>query len=136
MLLALSLHIAFLSVWSAALLALPLLFARQATAPDADERARLAMMQRWLYSNVMTPSGLLTVAFGIWLIFERGFDGGWLPVKLALVAGMGLFHAYCGVLMIALKHGTPHRPAFYRLLPLAPASLVAAVVTLVTGKPF
>ena len=42
-------------------------------------------MQRWLYAFLMTPSALLTVGFGIWLIFERGFEGGWLQVKLALV---------------------------------------------------
>lgn len=136
--LALSLHIAFLSLWSAALLCLPLLFAQQAAAgrADADARQRLMLMQRWVYSNLMTPSALLTVGFGIWLVFERGFEGGWLPVKLALVLGMALFHVYCGVLMTGLKRSAGHRPAFYRCLPLAPAVLILAVLALVTGKPF
>lgn len=134
---ALSLHIAFLTVWSASLLAMPLLLARQAAAAEAQERRRLELMQRWLYAVLMTPSALLTVAFGTWLVFERGFEGGWLPVKLALVTGMGLFHVYCGVLLGSrTEPWTKHRALYYYALLPAPALLVVAVVTLVTAKPF
>lgn len=134
---ALSLHIAFLAVWSASLLALPLLLARQAAAADADERQRLELMQRWLYAALMTPSALLTVVFGTWLIFERGFAGGWLPVKLALVLAMGLFHVYCGMLLGSrTEPGAKHRAFYYYALLPAPALLIVAVVTLVTAKPF
>lgn len=134
---ALSLHIAFLAVWSASLLALPLLLARQAAAADADERQRLELMQRWLYAALMTPSALLTVVFGTWLIFERGFAGGWLPVKLALVLAMGLFHVYCGMLLGSrTEPGAKHRALYYYALLPAPALLIVAVVTLVTAKPF
>lgn len=113
-----------------------MLFARQAATVEAAARERLMLMERWLYALVMTPSALLTVAFGVWLVFERGFEGGWLPVKLALVLGMGLFHVYCGVLMTGLKRSSGHRPAFYRALPLAPGVLIVGVLVLVTGKPF
>lgn len=116
---------------------MPMLFLRQAAEPDPAGRRRVMLMQRWLYAAVMTPSGLLTVIFGIWLIFERGFEGGWLPVKLALVVGMGLYHVYCGHLMMQLKcDAEMHRLAYYRALPLAPALLILGVVALVTGKPF
>ena len=115
---------------------MPLLLARQAAAPDPEEERRLELMQRWFYASLMTPSALLTVVFGTWLVFERGFEGGWLPVKLALVVLMGLFHAYCGYLMIKAKCGVTHRPLYYRVLPIAPAVLILAIVTLVTGKPF
>lgn len=134
---ALSLHIAFLAIWAAALLYLPQLFARHAAEPDAQARKRLVLMQGWLYAAIMTPSALLTVVFGIWLVFERGFEGGWLPAKLALVVLMGLYHAYCGQLMANLtRQSAAHGLAFYRALPLAPALLVLGVVTLVTAKPF
>lgn len=128
-------HIAFLAVWSAALLYMPYLLARQAQ-DDEGMRVQLEHMQRWIYAYVMTPSAVGTVIFGIWLVFERGFEGGWLPVKLALVVAMGLFHAYCGYLMIRMKLGATHRPLYYRVLPIAPAVLIVAIVTLVTGKPF
>lgn len=135
--LALSLHIVFLAFWAATLLYLPQLLVRQMAERDAGERRRLMLMQRWLYAAVMTPSALLTVAFGIWLLFERGFEGGWLHVKLALVVLMGLFHVYCGHLMMKLKpDDAGHRLAYYRALPLAPAALILGVVALATGKPF
>jgi putative membrane protein len=134
---ALSLHIAFLAVWSASLLAMPLLFARQAAAPDGKERHRLELAQRWLYASLMTPSALLTVGFGIWLIFERGFEGGWLPVKLALVLAMGWFHSYCGVLLgERTQPGAEHRALYYYALLVVPVLLIIAVTALVTAKPF
>lgn len=134
---ALSLHIAFLSVWAATLLYLPLLLARQAAAEDDHERQRLELMQRWLYAAVMTPSAVLTVLFGVWLIFERGFEGGWLPVKLLLVLLMGLFHVYCGRLLGSRTEARAgHRPLYYYALMPAPLLLILGVVTLVTAKPF
>jgi protoporphyrinogen IX oxidase len=127
----------FLSLWAAMLLYLPLLLARQAAAAGDEERLRLELMQRWLYAHVMTPSALLTVGFGTWLVFERGFDGGWLHVKLALVLLMGLFHVYCGRLLgERTQPGAQHRAWFYYALLPAPALLITAVVTLVTAKPF
>jgi putative membrane protein len=137
MTLALSLHIAFLAVWSASLLAMPLLFARQAADPEPEGRHRLELVQRWLYASLMTPSALLTVLFGTWLIFERGFEGGWLPVKLALVLAMGLFHVYCGMLLgDRTEPGAKHRALYYYALLPAPALLIVVVIALVTAKPF
>lgn len=116
---------------------MPLLFAREITAPDPKSAAETHLMSRWIYAYVMTPSALATVLFGLWLIFERGFTGGWFPIKLLLVVVMGLFHVYCGHVMIKLKRGGAIRwPAYYRALPVAPALLIVAIVTLVTGKPF
>lgn len=116
---------------------MPLLLARQAAASGAEERHRLELVQRWLYASLMTPSALLTVVFGTWLVFERGFEGGWLPVKLALVLAMGWFHAYCGVLLGSRTvPGAKHRALYYYALLPAPALLIVAVITLVTAKPF
>lgn len=104
---------------------------------DPQTRREVMLMQRWLYAKIMTPSALLAVAAGTWLVFERGFEGGWLHVKLALVLLMAFFHTYCGKLMVALKQQPGmHRSAYYRVLPAVPALLVAVVVVLVTGKPF
>ena len=136
--LALSLHIVFLSIWAATLLYLPVLFARHALERDPQGRRRHMLMERWLYAAIMTPSAVLTVLFGVWLIFERGFEGGWLPVKLMLVLAMGLFHVYCGHVMVTMRRrtGLVARPAYYRALTVPSGLLVLAVVTLVTAKPF
>ena len=134
---ALSLHIAFLLVWSASLVYMPALFLRQTSAADGDAREAAMLMQRWLYARLMTPAALLAVVMGTWLVFERGAEGGWLPVKLALVIAMAAFHAYCGQHMVTLKReGRAHRPLFYAAMPLVPAGLIVAVVWLVTAKPF
>ena len=133
----LSLHIVFLVLWSASLLYFPQLVVRQATIDDPDAQNNAARMQRTLYAFVMTPAGVLTVIAGTWLVFERGFGGGWLHVKLTLVLLMAFFHAYCGSLMDAFRHKRiRHRLWYFRLLPLAPVLLIAAIVTLVVGKPF
>lgn len=133
----LSLHIVFLLLWSAALVYFPQLFVVQVRAKDVEDERQIVHMQRTLYAIVMTPSALLTVLAGIWLIFERGFGGGWLQVKLALVLLMVVFHTYCGALMSEFRyHRVRHRLLFYRMLPLVPALLVTAVVVLVVAKPF
>jgi putative membrane protein len=133
----LTLHIAFLLIWSGTLLYFPQLLVQQATASDDEGRQQALKMQHTLYAFVMTPAGLLTIVFGSWMLFERGFDGGWLPVKLALVLLMVVFHVFCGNVMEQLKEqGPSHSPWFYRLLLLPPVILIPAVVTLVVQKPF
>jgi len=137
MLLILTLHIVFLIIWSASLLYLPQLFVSHALSEDAERRRYAILMQRRLYAHVMTPSALLTILAGTWLLFERGFQGGWLPVKLALVQLMVFFHVYCGKLMKEIIHHHPHhQAAYYWVLPLIPALLISGVVILVVGKPF
>jgi putative membrane protein len=133
----LSLHIVFLILWSASLLYFPQLVVRQATIDDPAAERDAAHMQRTLYALVMTPAAVLTVIAGSWLVFERGFSGGWLHVKLTLVLLMTFFHAYCGSLMDAFRHKRiRHRLWYFRLLPLAPGVLIVGVVTLAVGKPF
>lgn len=135
--LVLTLHIVFLLVWSATLMYFPQLLLRVAAGDDRDAQARAIHMQRSLYAYVMTPSALLAVVAGIWLIFELGFSGGWLPVKLSLVLLMVFFHIWCGVMMDAFKQEpVRHRRMLNRLLPLLPALLIVGVVTLAVGKPF
>jgi protoporphyrinogen IX oxidase len=133
----LTLHIVFLIIWSASLLYLPQLFVHHALAEDTDSQKQAIRMQGKLYAHIMTPSALLTVIAGIWLIFERGFHGGWLPVKLALVLCMVVFHTYCGKLLRELIHErVRHGVIYYRLLWPIPALLIIGVVTLVVSKPF
>jgi len=137
MLFILSAHIVFLILWSACLVYFPQLVVRQAVIADHGAERDAMRMQRTLYALVMTPAALLTVLAGMWLVFDRGFVGGWLHVKLSLVMLMAFFHAYCGSLMDDFRHQRiRHRLWFYRMLPLVPTLLITAVVTLVVWKPF
>jgi len=133
----LAVHIVFLLLWAGALVYFPQLLVRQAVHDDVEARLHATHMQRMLYAYIMTPSALLAVAAGTWLVFERGFTGGWLHVKLGLVMLMVFFHVYCGALMAVFRRErVQQRLLFYRMLPLVPSLLIAAVVTLVVAKPF
>ncbi len=132
-----SLHVVFLLLWGGTLVYFPMMVVEEARTADAREARRLMLMQRWIYAKVMTPAALLAVATGTALVIDRGFAGGWFPVKLVLVMFMAFFHMYCGTLLVAAsRHGATGPLLFYRALPLLPAALIAAVFLLVTGKPF
>lgn len=133
----LTLHIVFLIAWSATLLYFPQLIVHEALSNTREREEKAVRLQRTVFAYVMTPSALLTVIAGGWLVFERNFSGGWLPVKLALVLMMVMFHAYCGTLMIDLEHHRVRRRQWlFRMLPVVPGVLITAVVTLVVAKPF
>jgi putative membrane protein len=135
-----SLHIIFMVAWYAGLFYLPRLFVYHAMTP-ADDRVgieRFKTMERKLYRGIMTPSAVLTLAFGAWLWLGYGVSGGWLHAKLALVAVLIVYHGYLGVLMRAFAgDGNRHGHVFYRWLNEIPAlPILVGVVFLVVMKPF
>lgn len=137
MTLILSIHIAFLLIWSSALLYFPRLLVQHVNTGEPETKRRTMKMQRAVYAYVMTPSALLAVVAGTWLIFERGFTGGWLPAKLTLVMLMVWLHAYLGYLMAEYRHGQRAAPLLYfKAFPVVLFVLISAIVTLVTWKPF
>ncbi len=132
-----ALHIAFMVTWFAGLFYLPRLFVYHAMTTDEAGIERFKVMERKLFYGIMTPGALLTIVFGTWLWLGYGFGGGWLHAKLALVALLVVYHAYCGKLLIDFKHGrNTHGHVFYRWLNEMPVLVLLAVVILVVVKPF
>jgi putative membrane protein len=132
-----ALHIAFMVTWFAGLFYLPRLFVYHAMTTDDAGIERFKVMERKLFYGIMTPGALLTIVFGMWLWLGYGFGGGWLHAKLALVALLVVYHAYCGKLLIDFKHGrNTHGHVFYRWLNEMPVLVLLAVVILVVVKPF
>jgi protoporphyrinogen IX oxidase len=135
-----SLHIVFMVTWFAGLFYLPRLFVYHAQAAPDDTIGieRFKIMERRLYSGIMTPAAVLTIAFGLWLWLGYGISGGWLHAKLALVALLVAFHIYLGMLMRDFAHDrNRHSHVFYRWLNEIPAlPILVAVVLLVVLKPF
>ncbi|NBR29054.1 MAG: CopD family protein [Betaproteobacteria bacterium] len=132
-----ALHISFMVTWFAALFYLPRLFVYHAMSDDAVSIERFKIMERKLFFGIMTPGALFTIVFGVWLWLGYGFSGGWLHAKLALVAVLLAYHAYCGKLLIDFKHDrNRHGHVFYRWLNEFPVLLLFAVVILVVVKPF
>ena len=132
-----SFHIIFMVTWFAGLFYLPRLFVYQAKSEDAPSRERFKLMERKLFYGIMTPGAVLTIAFGLWLWLGYGFYGGWLHAKMALVAVLVAYHAYCGKLMVDFKHDrNRHGHVFYRWLNELPVVLLIAIVLLVELQPF
>src|SRR3954464_2749709 len=133
-----SLHIIFMVAWFAGLFYLPRLFVYHSLATDAISLDRFKVMERRLYRGIMTPSALLTLAFGLWLWLGYGITGGWLHAKLALVSILVVYHGYLGKLLADFKHDrNTHGHVFYRWLNEIPAlPVLVGVILLVELKPF
>jgi len=132
-----SLHIIFVVTWFAGLFYLPRLFVYHSTTTDKEGHERFKIMERKLFYGIMTPGGILTIVFGLWLWLGYGITGSWLHVKLALVIVLVLYHIYCGKLMLDFKHDrNTHGHVFYRWLNEFPTLILVAGVFLVVVKPF
>ncbi len=130
-----TLHIALVLIWIASGIYLPLVYAGHSRMRGKEAPARLITLERTLYFGVMTPSAILAVAFGTWLVIYR-MDGGWLPVKLTVVLLLVLFHLYCGRLLLLFeKHRVRHRRGYYLLLSVVPLPLAITIFALAVIKP-
>ena len=132
-----ALHIIFMVTWFAGLFYLPRLFVYHAMAEDAPGRERFKAMERKLYRGIMAPSAVLTIVFGAWLWLGYGITGGWLHVKLGVVALLIAYHVYCGRLLadFARDRNTKSH-LWYRWFNEVPVVFLAAAVILAVVKPF
>jgi putative membrane protein len=132
-----ALHIVFVVTWFAGLFYLPRLFVYHAMAQDGAGIARFKLMERKLYFGIMTPSAVLTIAFGLWLWLGYDFAGGWLHAKLALVAALIAYHLWCGRLLRDFKNDRNRKShVWFRWFNEFPVLVLFAVVVLVVVKPF
>jgi putative membrane protein len=132
-----ALHIVFVIAWFAGLFYLPRLFVYHAQSDDAPSRERFKVMERKLYRGIMMPSMLLALASGLWLWLGYGFAGGWLHLKVALVAVLVAYHFWMRALMGEFaRDANRHGHAFYRWVNEVPAVLLVVIVILVVVKPF
>ena len=132
-----ALHIIFMVTWFAGLFYLPRLFVYHAMTEDRVSLERFSVMERKLFWGIMTPGGVLTIFFGLWLWLAWGFSGGWLHAKLALTALLVVYHVWCGKLMLDFRAGRNRKShVWFRWFNEAPTLVLFAVVILVVLKPF
>ncbi|GHT80631.1 hypothetical protein AGMMS49960_06230 [Betaproteobacteria bacterium] len=132
------LHLLFVISWFAGLFYLPRIFVNHAMAAEEATRARLGLMEAKLYKFV-TPIGLLAIAcgLGLWIAFPEIYIGGWLHAKTALVAGLAVYHVYCGRVLRDFAAGRNRRShVWYRVFNEIPVLVLLAVLVLVVAKPF
>ena len=133
-------HVIFMVTWFAGLFYLPRLFVYHAMTDDAAGIERFKIMERKLFYGIMTPGAILTVALGIWMLIDYGWESygrtGWLHAKLVLVAILIVYHVYCGKLLKAFKQDrNSHTHVFYRWFNEIPVLILIGVVILVVVRP-
>ena len=137
MLLVKSLHIIFMVTWMAGLFYLPRLFVYHAMTDDRISLERFKIMERKVFWGIATPGGVLTIVFGSWL-WLGWFQGAglWLHAKLALVAVLVAYHAWCGKLMVDFREERNTRShIWFRWFNEFPVLILVGVVLLVVFKP-
>lgn len=134
-----ALHIISVICWFAALFYLPRLFVYHTMAEDDIGKERFKIMERKLYRGIMTPSMVLSVVFGLWLLhYVPGYlQTGWMQVKLAAVLLLIAYHFACGHFLKQFKDNRNTRShKFYRVFNEAPVLLLFLIVIMVVVKPF
>ena len=65
-----ALHLIFMVTWFAGLFYLPRLFVYHAMSDDKISHDRFKVMERKLIYGIMTPGGIITIGFGIVMLFD------------------------------------------------------------------
>jgi len=134
-------HIIFMVTWFAGLFYLPRLYVYHAMCDDTPGRERFKIMERKLFYGIMTPSAILTVVLGLWMLVDYAWRAyanmGWLHVKLTLVVVLIAYHIYCGKLLVDFKHDrNKHSHVYYRWLNELPVLLLITITIMVAVRPF
>ncbi|AEG31426.1 CopD family protein [Thiomicrospira cyclica] len=131
------LHLLFMMSWMAGIFYLPRIFVHFVDGQGAGQQvSRLAIMGRKLW-NFMTIMMVLTLITGVWLWLGFGFSGGWLHVKLLLVALLIAYHFWARKRVIEMQAGQlDHTGIYYRWANEIPLLLTFGLLVMVVFKPF
>jgi len=136
-----SIHIISMVAWMAGLLYLPRLYVYHAMAPvGSDRSATFKVMERRLLRGIMNPAMIATWFFGLALAGTPGIVDwrmGWIWAKLALVAGLTVFHGLLARWQNAFfADRNMHSTRFFRAINELPTLALIGIVLLVVVKPF
>jgi len=93
-----ALHIIFIVTWFSGMFYIVRLFIYNAEAVEKPEpergilRKQYAIMIKKLWLVITWPSAVLTLIFGLWMLYMFGSLPGWLIVKLCFVLGLFGYH--------------------------------------------
>ena len=134
-------HIMTVITWFAALFYLPRLFVYHAMSEDEVSNARFKTMERKLYRGIMTPSAIVALVLGVWLMSYYPIailaTMGWLHVKLAFIIILFAYHGLCGRILRDFANDANQRShVYYRYFNEFPVLILVSVVILAVVKPF
>jgi len=132
-------HIIFMVTWFAALFYLPRLFVYHADSSDETSNARFKIMERKLFYGITTPSAIVAIILGSWLLIANSshfMAWWWMHVKLAMVALVIVYHFVCWRFMISLREQRSQRShRYFRVFNELPVFLLVGIVILIVVKP-
>ena len=136
-----ALHLIALIAWMAGLLYLPRLFVYHCDAPPGSQASELfKVMERRLYTAIMTPAMIATFLFGIILALTPGlvdWHAGWFYVKLiAVVMLAGVQGMMSRWRKDFLADDNRHEQRFFRIMNEVPTILMLVAVVMVVVRPF
>lgn len=131
-------HIVFVMAWMAGLFYLPRILVHYQEGVDAGEDTRrlVTMADKLLrFTWIMAAIGML---LGLWLWLEWFYGGGWVLLKLAFVAGLLVYLAFCQYLVRRIQRGEtlPLSSLQLRILNEGGLVLLIPIVLLAVFKPF
>jgi protoporphyrinogen IX oxidase len=138
-----TLHIVGVVVWFAGLFYLVRLFIYHREAEELEPTLRAAFQQQYglmerRLANIITTPGMVvavTCAVGLLVLSPSWLQQGWMHAKLAFVAALLAYHAFCYRLMGQLQAGTCQwNGRQLRALNELPTLLLVIVVMLVVFK--
>jgi protoporphyrinogen IX oxidase len=132
-----ALHLLAIISWMAGIFYLPRIFVHYVAGQNAGEDVRrLKVMAKKLY-HFTSMMGVFALASGLWLWLGFGFHGGWIHVKLLMVAALVAYHVSMRIYMKRMQRDAPLPSAttlrWYNELPLV---MLVVILWMVVLKPF
>lgn len=138
-----SFHLITMVCWFAGLFYLPRLFVYHCDVSPAEQvhYKRFCTMEQKLFWGIMTPSAILTIGLGLWLVHGYGkayfIASKWLHWKILAVIILVVYHIMCGLYIKRFKHAAnQHSGLFYRWFNEFPVIILITVILLAILKPF
>ncbi len=133
-----AMHVIFMVTWFAGLFYQARLYIYHLQAKDEEGHRRFIVMERRLFI-IMTIGGALTIISGFWLLALQPLylTMLWVQIKLALVAGLVLYHWYLWKIHRDLaQKKCAHSDSWLRIFNELPTIGLILIVILAVVRPF
>ena len=131
-----TIHIISVITWFAGLFYLPRLFVYHAMSNDSISLERFKTMERKLYNGIMTPSAVITIFTGFYLLTYFGFEALWIKIKITLVVILSIYHFMCYKYLKLFKENKNNKThIYYRWFNEFPVIILISIIILVVYKP-
>lgn len=131
-----TIHIISVITWFAGLFYLPRLFVYHSMSSDNVSMERFKIMERKLYNGIMTPSAVITILSGFYLLTYFGYEALWIKLKITLVSILFFYHIICyKYLKLFKENKNKNSHIYYRWFNEFPVIILIGIIILVVYKP-